>query len=158
MENGHLWITGPGGEEPGEDTGLLSLVRRSVLGGPRETVVVVPPVICPMCDAEQYEVAGTECYCEGCCLPLGVSDGEIYPAAFPWRLVPAADAPQGPAGDADPSADVACPAGHAVFEVAAAFALGADDEVRRLSVGLRCPVDGALALLVDNVHVVPRVR
>ncbi|MCZ4125470.1 hypothetical protein [Streptomyces sp. H39-S7] len=41
------------------------------------------------------------------------------------------------------------------FQVGVAYTLSADDHVRRLTVGIRCPVDGALHLHLDNVHVTP---
>lgn len=50
---------------------------------------------------------------------------------------------------------VRCPAGHDLFQVAAAYTLDPDGRMRRLSVGLRCPVDGALGLLVDDVRMPP---
>lgn len=48
-----------------------------------------------------------------------------------------------------------CPAGHDLFQVAAAYTLGADGRVERLSVGLRCPADGSLRLFVDDARVEP---
>jgi hypothetical protein len=41
-----------------------------------------------------------------------------------------------------------------VFQVAIACVLAANGQVRRLSVGLRCPLDGALRLHLDNARVV----
>ncbi|WP_411073090.1 hypothetical protein [Streptomyces sp. cmx-4-25] len=41
-----------------------------------------------------------------------------------------------------------------MFQVAVARVLAVGGRVRRLSVGLRCPVDGAPLLHLDNVRVV----
>ncbi|KOV13768.1 hypothetical protein ADK90_36740 [Streptomyces sp. XY413] len=113
---------------------------------------------CAMCGAEEeeFEAAKGECFCVGCCLPLGITDGEVHPAAYPWRLepsgVPLPPASPGPGFEA--SDLPRCPAGHDVFHVAVALALAADGAVRGITVGLWCPEDGASCLYVDDARVV----
>ncbi|MEV6954615.1 hypothetical protein [Streptomyces sp. NPDC051183] len=112
--------------------------------------MVSAPIACRYCGWDRFQVALDECFCEGCCLALGIQDGDVYPGAPEWELVPS---------DALTPADtVGCPAEHDVFHVAVTFTFAPDGRVRSLSVGLRCPVDGERRLLIDNARVVPRVR
>ncbi|MFD7322045.1 hypothetical protein ACFV9D_13335 [Streptomyces sp. NPDC059875] len=37
------------------------------------------PLVCRYCDWDRFEVSGGEWWCEGCCLPLGVRDGDMNP-------------------------------------------------------------------------------
>ncbi len=152
-----MWSTGPAGEAVTSDGGLVSLLRRA--GGaeqPGERVVTAP-VVCRHCDWHQYEVAAGECFCEGCCLPLGIADGDVVPGAPMWQLVPSGAPLPHAEGDSLTAADmVRCPAGHDLFQVGVTYTLADDGRVRRLSVGLRCPLDGASRLYVDNALVVPR--
>ncbi|MFD6275117.1 hypothetical protein ACFWFI_06015 [Streptomyces sp. NPDC060209] len=127
-----------------ESSALLSLVGGAVRCEPDERLITAP-VVCRMCDADTFEVVGNECFCEGCCVPLGTEDGALYSSDLPFALAPAVARP-----------DPVCPDGHDVFQVAFAYGLGAGDQVRRLSVGLHCPIDGTLYLLLDNAPVVPR--
>lgn len=151
-----MWSTGPVGEAATGDSCLVSLLSRGGVGEPDGQIVTVP-IVCRYCDWDQFEVAAGECHCVGCCLPLGVQDGDVYPGASMWELVPSGTPFPGSAGGLLTPADmVGCPAGHDVFQVAVAYTLAADGRVRRLSVGLRCPVDGALRLYIDNARVQPR--
>ncbi|GAA1503730.1 hypothetical protein GCM10009730_03090 [Streptomyces albidochromogenes] len=156
MADARMWSIGPAGEAATWDDGLVSLLGRAGGAEPGERVVSAP-VVCRHCDWNQFEVAAGECYCEGCCLPLGIEDGDVVPGAPMWRLVPS-DAPLPPVRAASLTAAdmVRCPAGHDLFEVGVAYELAGDGGVRRLSVGLRCPLDGASRLYVDNACVVPR--
>ncbi|MFI6006444.1 hypothetical protein ACIA98_39810 [Streptomyces sp. NPDC051366] len=81
----------------------------------------------------------------------------MYPGAYPWALAPS-EVPLPPASPGpgfEPTDLPDCPSGHAVFQVAVALALSEDGAVRGISVGLRCPEDGALCLYVDNAHALP---
>ncbi|MEV7024382.1 transposase family protein [Kitasatospora sp. NPDC093558] len=78
-------------------------------------------------------------------------DGEIL--GHTWEL--ATDSYPRASGAFRAQDNVRCPAGHDVFQVVVAYALAADGRVRRLSVGLRCPTDGALLLHLTNVPTVP---
>ncbi|MER6916466.1 hypothetical protein ABT354_32815 [Streptomyces sp. NPDC000594] len=153
MADGGVWSTGSPGEAMAEGDGLVSLLGRTALREPLGRVVITT-VVCRWCDWDQFEVAGDECFCEGCCLPVGLVDGDVYAGGSAWELAPSVSPLPWPRELFRRSADPACPAGHRVFQVAVAFVLAADGRVRRLSVGLQCPVDGALCLHLDNVHVV----
>ncbi|MET9934001.1 MULTISPECIES: hypothetical protein [unclassified Streptomyces] len=145
--------TGPAGEAATEDAGLVSLLGATVLREPLGRVVI-EPVVCRWCEGDRFEVSGGECFCEGCCLPVGLVDGDVHVRGASWRLAPSAPSSLRP-GEALPApADPVCPAGHDVFEVVAARVLAVDGRVRRLSVGLRCPVDGTARLHLDDVRVV----
>ncbi|OEJ93122.1 hypothetical protein J116_000010 [Streptomyces thermolilacinus SPC6] len=148
-----MWSTGSVSQTMAKDGGLVSLLDRTALREPLERVVITT-VVCKWCGWDQFEVVGDECFCEGCCLPVGMADGDVYTGGSAWELAPSASPLPWPREAFRESADPACPAGHDVFQVAVAFALAVDGRVRRLSVGLRCPVDGALCLHLDNVHVV----
>ncbi|WP_223187790.1 hypothetical protein [Streptomyces sp. CBMA29] len=136
--------SGSVGDELTESNALLSLVSEAVRCEPGERIVTTS-VVCPLCDTDTFEVAGNECFCEGCCVPAGLEDGELHSCELPFVLAGSVARP-----------DPVCPEGHDVFQVALAYGLGEDHEVRRLSVGLRCPIDGALDLLLNNAPVVPR--
>ncbi|WP_030850677.1 hypothetical protein [Streptomyces sp. NRRL F-4474] len=154
------WTHEVGGEPSPGAGGVLRLLRdtaRAEAGGRVEILAAA----CGMCGPEEveFEVAKGECFCVGCCIPLGIVDGYAHPAAFyPWRLEPSG-APLPPASSGpgfEPSDLPRCPAGHDVFHVAVALAFAADGVLRGISVALRCPEDGALCLYVDNARVVPR--
>ncbi|MFF5920306.1 hypothetical protein ACFY8C_18485 [Streptomyces flavochromogenes] len=162
MKSARIWSDGPVGDEAAANDGLVRLLggagadaggaeSRTEAGG-AERRIVTGVIVCRYCDWDRFEVTSDECFCEGCCLPIEVQDDEGYDGADPmtWELRP----PTTP----DPAAGlnmVTCPADHDLFQVAAAFTLGPDGHMRRLSVGLRCPVDGALSLLVDDVRMAP---
>ncbi|MFE5805020.1 hypothetical protein [Streptomyces sp. NPDC056491] len=136
---------------------VVRMVRdaaRAEPGGRVEVLVVA----CELCGngADGFEVAKGECFCVGCCIPVGITDGDVYPAAYPWTLAPS-EVPLPPASPGpgfEPSDLPECPAGDGVFQVAVALSFAQDGSVRSISVGLRCPQDGALCLYVDNAHVV----
>ncbi|MFE6855054.1 hypothetical protein ACFVDH_30165 [Streptomyces sp. NPDC057674] len=168
-----VWSDGPVGDEPAASGGLLRLLggagsgtdavgadRAGTGSGEAGRRIVTGPLVCRYCDGDRFEVTSYECFCEGCCLPLDVQDededdekdedgcGGSDPVVRELR----------PPTAASPGADtgmVRCPAGHDLFQVAAAYTLDPDGRMRRLSVGLRCPVDGALGLLVDDVRMTP---
>ncbi|MFB8403747.1 hypothetical protein [Streptomyces sp. NPDC055912] len=170
-----MWSDGPVGDEPAASGGLLRLLGGAGSGteageaggaapapgsageaGGAGRRIVTGPLVCRYCDGDRFEVTSYECFCEGCCLPLDVQDeeededgcGGADPVVRELR----------PPTAASPGADtgmVRCPAGHDLFQVAAAYTLDPDGRMRRLSVGLRCPVDGALGLLVDDVRMPP---
>ncbi|MFJ5136889.1 hypothetical protein [Streptomyces sp. NPDC088707] len=133
-----------GGAEPGAESGGAE--RRIVTG----------PLVCRYCDGDRFEVTSDECFCEGCCLPLDVqeADEDENGGGGADPVVRELRPPTAPAPGTD-TGMVRCPAGHDLFQVAAAYTLGPDGRMRRLSVGLRCPVDGALSLLVDDARMAP---
>ncbi|MFH8713539.1 hypothetical protein OHB11_05455 [Streptomyces zaomyceticus] len=160
MESTRVWSDGPVGDDAG-DGALGRLLGGSASGG-ADRRIVTGALVCRFCDWHEFEVTASECFCVGCCLPIGVQDGDLYesrdgdPYASSdhalWRLEPSAVPVPGTSPDV-----IRCPAGHDLFQVAAAYTLGEDGPVRRLSVGLRCLVDGALHLFVDDARVVPVV-
>ncbi|MEJ8646424.1 hypothetical protein WKI68_44495 [Streptomyces sp. MS1.HAVA.3] len=154
-----VWTYGAAGKPaagPPEDLlRMVSGAARTEPGGRVEALVAE----CVLCGtgADEFEVAKGECFCVGCCIPVGVTDGDMCPAAYPWTLEPS-EVPLPPASPGpgfEPSDLPCCPAGHAVFQVAVALAFAEDGAVRGISVGLRCPEDGTLCLYVDNARVVP---
>ncbi|MCY0932428.1 hypothetical protein OTB20_41065 [Streptomyces sp. H27-H1] len=160
MGSGNLRSVGPVGEVEGREA-LLQMVRgaaRSESDRQAEAVFVV----CRWCGAEEFEVVARECFCFGCCLPLGVRDGveEGFPGQYWWRLEPPDTLLPActPGLQILPEEVCRCPEGHGVFELAIGFTRGVDHRIRRLSVGLRCPEDGGLHLYIDNAHVVPVER
>lgn len=150
MGRGDGWRPGP--EAEGREA-LLRLVRVATRSDRVEALMIV----CTMCGSEEFELNG-ECWCVGCCLPLGVPDGreEGFPGQYAWRLEPSeAPLPSSLSGPWSKPEDVRCPEGHDVFETAVAVALTEDRRICGLSVGLRCPDDGLLTLYVNNARVVP---
>ncbi|MEU2076308.1 hypothetical protein [Streptomyces sp. NPDC013489] len=170
---GLLRLLGGAGSGTGTGTEAGGAGRRIVTG----------PLVCRYCDGDRFEVTSYECFCEGCCLPLDVQDDEdgdgdgdgcggadpvVRELRPPTAAAPGEDTGGDTCGalntDTDTAAAAApraapsmvkCPAGHDLFQVAAAYTLDPDGRMRRLSVGLRCPVDGALGLLVDDVRIPP---
>ncbi|AZM92781.1 hypothetical protein D1J60_33685 [Streptomyces sp. W1SF4] len=154
-----IWTAGPTDEAEG-GRALLRTVSRAAEqsegdAGAAETVFVV----CRWCGAQEFEVVARECFCYGCCLPLGVSDGweDGFPGQHPWRLEPSYTPlpPSTPGPRILPEEVCRCPQGHGVFETAISFTLTDDQRIRSLSVGLRCPDDGYLHLYIDNARTVP---
>jgi hypothetical protein len=135
----------------------VSLLRGAARPEPDGQLDEITPAVCQGCGSDQFEVTATEYFCVGCCLPLGIADGEVRPSGAAWELT----APTAPSSwtrrlfRRSAAADLACPAGHQVFQVALAFTVTADGEVSHLSAALRCPDDGALHLHLDNVPVMP---
>ncbi|MDX2561797.1 hypothetical protein PV371_19320 [Streptomyces sp. TX20-6-3] len=117
-----------------------------------ERRVVTGPLVCRYCDWDRFEVTSDEYFCEGCCLPLDVQDEEGCGGADPVVRELRPPTVQAPVTGLN---IVTCPSDHDLFQVAAAYTLGPDGDMRRLSVGLRCPVDGALSLLVDDARMAP---
>ncbi|MFI5546671.1 hypothetical protein ACIA6E_23195 [Streptomyces sp. NPDC051815] len=160
MDERSGWLTeGVAGPAAGHED-VLRLVLDATRPEPGGRVLA-RAVACELCGPEGggFEVAKGECFCVGCCVPVGIVDGGVEPDAYPWRLE-AGGAPLPPASPGpgfEPSDLPECPWGHGVLDVAAAFAFAADGTtVRAVSVGLKCPEDGALLLYVDNARVVPR--
>ncbi|MER5965099.1 hypothetical protein [Streptomyces sp. NPDC002057] len=150
VDGGGVWRDGPGGGGAGGD-GLLGLLGGAGHGpGAADRRLVTGPLVCRYCAHDEFEVTALECFCVGCCLPIGVQDGDIHGEDSRWGLAPSATAAWGAATDM-----VRCPTGHDLFHVAAVYGLGADGRVERLSVGLRCVADGSLALFVDDAPVRP---
>ncbi|MCX5230175.1 hypothetical protein [Streptomyces sp. NBC_00233] len=141
--------TESGGAESGTESGGAWSGREADGAGRR---IVAGLLVCRYCGWDRFEVTSDECFCEGCCLPLDVRDEEGGGSADPVVLELRPPTAPSPETIMDM---VACPAGHDLFQVAAAYTLGPDGGMRRLSVGLRCPVDGALSLLVDDVRMAP---
>ncbi|MEV7419402.1 hypothetical protein [Streptomyces sp. NPDC089919] len=135
--------------EPAHEA-LLRLVRDTHRGKPATEPVLV---ICRWCGATEFTVGDTECFCIGCCLPLGVGNGEEhgFPGQYPWRLE---------AGDTPIPACAAqrccCHDGHAEFELALATTPGPDHRPRTLTIALHCPQDHSLHLYLSNAHLTPR--
>ncbi|MER7756704.1 hypothetical protein [Kitasatospora sp. NPDC097643] len=135
---------------------MESLLRRAALREPHGQIVITP-ILCRWCDWDRFEVTAGEYFCEGCCLPVDIADGDVHgdvhAGGRPWKLAAsAASFPRLREAFHKPASPT-CPAGHEVFQVAVAYALAADGQVRGLSVGLRCPDDGALHLHIDNVRI-----
>ncbi|WP_330301317.1 hypothetical protein [Streptomyces sp. NBC_00503] len=154
MGSGNMWNAGPRGRAEGRES-LVRLTSRAARVGPYEQAAAVL-IVCSMCGSDEFEVVAAECFCFGCCLPLGVPDGsELLPGSYPWKLEPSeVPLPTHTPGPFRPEEVCWCPARHGVFEVAIAFGLDADGRVAGLSVGLRCPEDGGLLLHIDNARVV----
>ncbi|MFD8884248.1 hypothetical protein ACFV0H_17225 [Streptomyces erythrochromogenes] len=158
MDHEIAWTHGTAGEPSAGPEDVLRLLRDAVRPEPGGRVEILVAE-CETCGpGEEFEVAKGECFCVGCCIPLGITDGYAHPAAdYPWRLeaseVPLPPASPGPGFE--PPDLPRCPAGHDVFHVAVALAFAADGALRGVSVGLRCAEDGALCLYVDNARVVP---
>ncbi|MFJ3979433.1 hypothetical protein [Streptomyces sp. NPDC090021] len=157
MDHGTGWTYAAGGTPAAGPEDALRLVRGAVRGEPGGRVETLLAT-CTMCGAEEdeFEVAAGECFCVGCCIPLGITDGDVRSGARRWRLEPTGTPlpPSSPGPGLEPGDLPRCPAGHDVFQVAVALSFTAEGEVRGLSVGLRCPVDGALCLYVDDARVV----
>ncbi|MFE7094855.1 hypothetical protein [Streptomyces erythrochromogenes] len=160
MDHEIAWMSGVAGETSAGPEEVLRVLRDAVRaepGGRVETLVAV----CEMrgCGEVEFEVAKGECFCVACCIPLGITDGYAHPdAPYPWRLEPSGAPlpPASPGPGFEPPDLPRCPAGHDLFHVAVALSFAADGMLRGISVGLRCPEDGALCLYVDNARVVPR--
>ncbi|MFC8226445.1 hypothetical protein [Streptomyces sp. NPDC057287] len=153
MADRGAWSAGPAGDAVTQDGGLVSLLGRTVhRESPGRTVIT--PIVCRWCDWDQFEVVADECFCEGCCLPIGLAGGHVHAGGATWEFAPSARPLPWLTRVFRRSADPVCPAGHDVFQVLVAHAPAANGQVRRLSVGLRCPVDGALRLHHDSVRVV----
>ncbi|MFD4317042.1 hypothetical protein [Streptomyces sp. NPDC058548] len=160
MKSTRIWSEGPIGHEAAASGGLLRLLGGAESGGRAdggaERRIVTGPLVCRYCDWDRFEVTSDECFCEGCCLPLDVQDEEGCDGADP--VVRELRPPMAPAPTSGTGLNiVTCPADHDLFQVAAAYTLGPDGDMRRLSVGLRCPVDGALSLLVDDALMAPAI-
>ncbi|MCX4984936.1 hypothetical protein [Streptomyces sp. NBC_00572] len=149
MNSARVWSDGPVGDEAAD--GVLSRLLGGAGPGVADRRIVTGALVCRYCGADRFEVTAWECFCDGCCLPIGVRDGDVRSETTVWELEPSALPEPSPS-----PAMVRCPAGHDLFQVAAAYTLGTDGDVRRVSVGLRCPADGALSLFVDDARVVPR--
>ncbi|THA77321.1 hypothetical protein [Streptomyces sp. A0592] len=160
MDHEIAWTPGAAGHASAGPEDVLRLLRNTVRAEPGGRVEIAVAA-CEMCGPEEmeFEAAKGECFCVGCRIPLGITDGYVHPAtARPCRLEPSGAPlpPASPGPGFEPSDLPRCPAGHDVFHVAVALALAADGVLRGISVGLRCPEDGALCLYVDNARVVPR--
>ncbi|WP_030721871.1 hypothetical protein [Streptomyces sp. NRRL F-2580] len=158
MDHEALWTYGAAGKPSAGPGDVLRMVRGAARAEPggRVEALVAECVLCGA-GADEFEVAKGECFCVGCCIPVGIADGDMCPDAYPWTLEPSGAPlpPASPGPGFEPSDLPHCPAGHAVFQVAVALAFAQDGAVRGISVGLRCPEDGALCLYVDNARVVP---
>ena len=71
---------------------LLSLVGEAARCAPDERIIATP-VVCRTCGADTFEVVGNECFCEVCCVPLGIEDGDLYSSELPFVLAPSAALP-----------------------------------------------------------------
>ncbi|MGW6539087.1 hypothetical protein ACWGBV_09160 [Streptomyces sp. NPDC055051] len=147
-------------DDTATDDELLALLRATVTARHPDERTTITPLVCPACDWNRFEVVDDECFCEGCCLPLGIEDGGVHPNGYPWRLSPAHPhpSPASPAhpSSAQPSPVLACPDGHDLFEAALALTTTPPDEPRRLSLALRCADDGTVLLHIDNATITPR--
>ncbi|MFF0273531.1 hypothetical protein [Streptomyces sp. NPDC004330] len=154
VENMGAWSQGPVGDGVDGSEELRRLLGGVGAGEEDGALVVTGPLACPYCRWDRFEVVVDECFCEGCCLPLDVLvedvEGGGGPVARELR-------PPGAARAGAAAGMVGCPAGHELFQVAAAYTLGPGARFRRLRVGLRCPDDGALGLLVDDARIPPAV-
>ncbi|MFF9982492.1 hypothetical protein [Streptomyces erythrochromogenes] len=160
MDHEIVWTPGAAAEPSAGTEDLLRLLRDAVRAEPGGRVELVVAE-CELCGAGEveFEVAKGECFCVGCCIPLGITDGYAHPdVAHPWRLEPSGAPlpPASPGRGFEPSDLPRCPAGHDLFHVAVALAFALDGVLRGISVALRCPEDGVVGLYVDNARVVPR--
>lgn len=110
---------------------LVALLR-DLSDGP----VKIAPSVCSACGGRVFFVlvddleGGAERECSDCGRRSFVADSEEF-----WE-------------DADPGA-AGCPCGGEQFEMAVAFSLTADGSVRWVTVGLRCRLDGVVAVFAD---------
>lgn len=125
---------------------LVALLRGTVTSHHPDERITITSLICPTCGWDQFEVVADECFCEGCCLPLGIEDGGVHPNGHPWHLTPARPHPSGA---------FACPDGHDLFEAALALTTTPAAEPRRLSLALRCTADDTAFLHIDNATITP---
>ncbi|MER6487365.1 MULTISPECIES: hypothetical protein [Streptomyces] len=157
MDHAPVWTCAADGEPSPGPEDFLRRVRSAVRTEPGG-YVEARTARCGMCgaDEDEFEVAKGECFCVGCCIPLGITDGGVHPAASPWRLEPSGVPlpPASPGRGFEASDLPRCPAGHDVFHVAVALAFAADGAVRGITVGLRCLEDGASCLYVEDARVV----
>ncbi|MFJ3832784.1 hypothetical protein ACIPWI_33245 [Streptomyces sp. NPDC090046] len=84
MDHEAVWTSGAAGRPfagPGEVVRMVCDAARAEPGGRVEVLVVS----CELCGsgADGFEVAKGECFCVGCCIPVGITDGDAYPAAYP---------------------------------------------------------------------------
>ncbi|WP_220500131.1 hypothetical protein [Thermomonospora cellulosilytica] len=92
--------------------------------------------VCTDCDGRSFRLradpleGAVERTCVGCGQVLRMLDSGDF-----WE-------------DAEPE-EVVCPCGADVFDVVVGFSLHADDEVRWVSVGVRCITDGVLGCCAD---------
>ncbi|MFD8630961.1 hypothetical protein [Streptomyces sp. NPDC059533] len=139
---------------------LLHLVRKAARPEPDGGRVETRLAVCELCGGgtDEFEVAALEAYCVGCCIPIGIWDGDLHPGARPWTLEPSGVPlpPVSPGPGPEPMDLPTCPAGHRLFHVAVALAFARDGAVRGITVGLQCAHDGALHLYVDNARVVKK--
>ncbi|MER7760623.1 hypothetical protein [Streptomyces sp. NPDC097619] len=118
--------------EAGVSAELVALLRTA---DDRRPVRVVSSV-CGACGGRVFRVlfdeveGGVERACAACGDRAFLADSEEF-----WE-------------EADPEA-ACCPCGNERFEIAVAFSLAADGEVRWVTVALRCPQDGALGICAD---------
>ncbi|MFD3700826.1 hypothetical protein ACFWUZ_32660 [Streptomyces sp. NPDC058646] len=163
MDREAAWSFGPAGEAPVGQGDVVALTRRAADRRQGGQVVTVP-LVCKWCDADEFQAVAGECYCWGCLMPVGIWDGDVHPdesplkpMAYPWRLAPSdvQSSPFTPGSSGEAGDGWACPEGHRVFQSVVAFDLAGDGSARRISVGLRCPEDGALLLYIDDAHLVP---
>ncbi|MFJ3966193.1 hypothetical protein [Streptomyces sp. NPDC090036] len=95
MDHEAGWTSGAAGRffaGAGEVVRMVCDAARAEPGGRVEALVVS----CELCGsgADGFEVAKGGCFCVGCCIPVGITGGDAYPAAYPWTL--AASASPGP--------------------------------------------------------------
>ncbi|MGC0423615.1 hypothetical protein [Embleya sp. AB8] len=154
MNEAGAWISGTVDDEVTGRGSLRALLSGTGLAIPDGRRQVIVPVVCRYCAHDEFEVAAGECHCVGCCLPIGIEDGEVYSGTPVWKLLSAdVSPPESGAVVRKPSSEC-CPAGHGVFLVGVAYAFAAHGGVGSVSVGLECPEDGMLCLHVDDARVV----
>ena len=119
----------------GEDLrDLTDYIRAFRAGG--YPVAQVKESICAQCAGTSFRVAVDDD--EGCGQRTCVTCGDVAFIADSAHYWP----------DASPG-ECACPCGGEVFAVGVGFALNADNEIRWISLGLRCLTDGTLGVYTD---------
>ncbi|MGV9310588.1 hypothetical protein ACWDR0_00130 [Streptomyces sp. NPDC003691] len=122
----------------GVPAGLAELLRGADDGRP----VTIVPSVCRACGGRTFLVlvnaSGAERKCSGCDATAFIADTGEY-----WDDGEDAD------WEGDEPGLAGCPCGGEEFEAAVAFSLGADGEVRWVTVGLRCTDDGFCGVYAD---------
>lgn len=124
-------------EQVGEDVPqeLATVLRSGDDGRP----VLIAACVCAECGGRVFSAlvnaSGVERACARCGSRAFLADSEEYWSEECWE-------------DDEPGA-ACCPCGGEEFEAAVAFSLGADGEVRWVTVGLRCTRDGFCGIYAD---------
>jgi hypothetical protein len=125
------------------DEGVSAELAALLLGAVDDRPVKISSCVCGDCAGRVFSLrfddveGGAERECSGCGAQAFIADSAEY-----WE-------------EADPCV-LECPCGSEEFEVAVAFTLSADGSVRWVTVGARCPEDGAPGVCADwKINYIP---